>query len=148
MRNCLSLKRTSLSRSRDYLILSDGAHVFSTPTPPRPTPQPSSRPDSSCAHCTAGNVWKSRSREKLLRNTTREQAAGLLFTVCDHASDGNLNMSCSQLYQAKSTMSLISWTVFDTLFDLSQPAYTCFSHSEHPGEGLTRTSADYVSHVI
>ena len=45
-------------------------------------------------------------------------------------------------------MSLISWTVFGTLFDLSQPAYTCGSRSEHPGETLTGAPADDISYVI
>ena len=47
-------------------------------------------------------------------------------------------------------MSRISWTVFDTLLNsLNLLTFaSLLSSLEHPGEGLTRISANDVSHII
>lgn len=61
----------------------------------------------------------------LSHSITREKAAGLLFMVCAHTTQGSCHVH--DLSQARFTMSLIFWTVFDPLFDLIQLSfYTCY----------------------
>ena len=76
------------SRSRDYLIGSPLTLVLSPRNAHAPLHAQTLRvaPTALCAVCVAGNVWKSRSQGRLWRSITREKAAGLLFTVCDHTT--------------------------------------------------------------
>lgn len=107
-------------------------------------PNPSSVSDSSvrASQYWKGNLWKSLSPGRLLRSITREKAAGLLFTVCLHSSEEvaiftTCRRQSLRCHGFPGRYSMPCLTSLNFLTCVSLPF-----HSEHPGECLTRTSAD------
>ena len=111
--------------------------------PPLLTPQTLQvSPTVPCALRNTDNLWKSLSPGRLLRSIAREKAAGLLFTVCLHSSEEvamfttcrRQSLRCHG-FPGRYSMPCLTSLNFLTCVSLS-------FHSEHPGESLTRTSAN------